>query len=176
MSSQLLSPSAIAQSVNGASIAWTSLAVDQGADTIYAQVVTTSNAWTYYLKLTGFGFTLPTTDIVRGIKGEIRVTSNGSAAFGWLALTLDGSSLATSAYAVNSDPSSWWSKGANNFLWGISPTASQINDANFGLVYYTRAPAVSPPTYDAVKCHLTVWHQSPESLALKASSFLLNLT
>lgn len=184
MPSQLLSPSVIAQSINAnaPSSAWTSLAVNQGADTIFASFAGLSNAWTYYLKMTGFGFSLPGTDIVRGIKGEIRVTTNDATQFagGWLALTLDGSTLATSAFAVlhGSGPASnrWFYKGQSNFLWGISPTAAQINSANFGLVYYSRSPNISPPTYEARQCHMTVWHQSLASAEIKSSSFILNLT
>lgn len=184
MSSQLLSPSVIAQSINAnaPSSAWTGLAVNQGADTIFASYAGLSNVWTYYLKLTGFGFTLPGTDIVRGIKGEIRVTTNDAGQFagGWLALTLDGSTLATAAYLAEhgSGPvnNRWFYKGKSNFLFGISPTAAQVNSSNFGLIYYARSPSSSPPTYEARQCHMTVWHQSLASAEIKSSSFILNLT
>jgi len=100
------------------------------------------SANTQYLKATGFGFAIPGSSSITGIKVEIEKNAIGINIF---AIVKDNSVRLVKAgtpvgsdYAKNSNwssSSSYFTYGGNTDLWGTTWTRSDINASNFGVVF-----------------------------------------
>lgn len=121
------------------------------------------------LNVTNFGFSIPTTAIIDGIKAEIKVqTTGGSNASdsGSVYLLYNGGNT----NATNTpNPAQFWpvasltwlTHGSSTSLWGRTWTPAEVNNANFGLSL-SAFPPTGTSTINVDSVRLTVyWHTSP---------------
>lgn len=100
------------------------------------------SANTQYLKASGFGFTIPNSSSITGIKVDVEKKATG---INILANVKDNSVRLVKAgtpvgsnYAKSSSwssSSSYFTYGGNNDLWGTTWTRTDINSGNFGIAF-----------------------------------------
>lgn len=116
--------------------------LSDGSVSSASATVSVFNASTQYLKATGFGFSIPGSSSITGIKVEVEKSAAGINIFTSIkdnsvrlvkAGTIVGSDYAkTSSWSSSSSYSTY---GANNDLWGTTWTRNDINASNFGVVF-----------------------------------------
>jgi hypothetical protein len=95
--------------------------------------------YSHYLKATNFGFSIPSGATIDGIKVEIdRKRDSSSSVLDYVIKLVIGGSVTGSNYAVTwtNWPTSdaYASYGGSSDKWGLTPTVSQINSSDFGVV------------------------------------------
>jgi hypothetical protein len=118
---------------------------------------------TRYLKATGFGFNIPATDTIVGIKMEAEVSGGVSGVVYVVdnsvrivkGGTISGEDKAVGPGWPNSD--TWKAWGGSTDLWGLTWTPADINSSSFGIVI--SAKSVQPGSgialtarIDAIRC------------------------
>jgi len=100
------------------------------------------SANTQYLKATGFGFAIPGSSSITGIKVEVEKSATGITILATVkdnsVKLVKGGAIVGSDYAKTgnwSSTSSYFTYGANNDLWGTTWTRNDINASNFGVVF-----------------------------------------
>ena len=96
---------------------------------------------TDYLKVTNFGFTIPTSATICGI--QVDVEKSAAALLGLGSITdnnariLQGNTAGTDVPNAGAWPTTdtYISYGGSNQLWGLSWTAADINSSNFGFLF-----------------------------------------
>lgn len=121
------------------------------------------------LELSAFGFVIPSTAIIDGIKLEAKVQSFGTAVTDWeIKLQTTGAVITSTAaalgYGTNVWPSgalTWISWGGATSLWGRTWTPAEINSGSFlGSVSGRPSAGTGTVTVDAIR--ITVyWHTAP---------------
>jgi len=132
------SPGTMADDATVGSVAWNNPNNAKVSDNVYAMIeLGESDYISHYLKATNFGFSIPEGATIDGIVVEIerKKTADTLNDSSIKIIKSDGSFGTTdkSIGAAWSTTESYISYGANNDLWGESWTATDINDANFGV-------------------------------------------
>lgn len=158
------SPTAAANDTSAGTRAWETPGNVFGSDNAYAQASAPSvTALTYYLKATGFGFTVPSGATINGIVVEIERRASGTVKDASVRLYKGGAL----AGADRGDLETAWptsdasrTYGGATDLWGTTWTPADVNSSTFGVglqaqmsplaqalvdhirvtVYYTEAP------------------------------------
>lgn len=117
----------------------------KAADSSYAYFLTFSaNQYTWILKCTNFGFSIPVDATIDGIVVSNKVYSNNSNSYKDYRVQLydDDGNLA----GDNKNNSSFWPTTAANRnyggatdTWNITPTPAMINNSNFGVAHSARS-------------------------------------
>lgn len=130
-----------------------------------------------YLTATGFGFSIPPTDVIDGIVVEIEKsrTSGGlNAVFDLgVQLTKDGAAFIGNNYANGTNwptTEAYISYGGSTDLWGATWTPAEINAATFGVGIYV----IGSNTARVDHIRITVYHSAP--LPITLSSFGAQVT
>lgn len=123
---------------------------------------------TNYLKVTGFGFNIPSYASICGVVVEIEKRAGGLAIGAWIrdndirivkanaVAGVDGGDDATDW----SGTESWFSYGAANGMWGTTLTPAEVNSPNFGVAISARIRglAVVFPTVHIDNIRVTVYY------------------
>ncbi len=136
------SPSTAASIANGTVIVWANPNNSLASDNSYSTVAN-SGSDSEYLRVTNFGFSIPSGSTINGVVVEIE--QKGSAAFsvsdGINSLTLNSHKLIKSGSPVGTSKrtNTMWSAtdgyvtyGSSSDLWGTTWTIAEINDSSFG--------------------------------------------
>lgn len=92
----------------------------------------------YYIKATGLGFSIPAGATINGIVVEIELAGDGTYVYDNSVKIVKGDSIVgDEKRKYNTLPSSdaYWEYGANNDLWGVAWSDTDINAADFGVVF-----------------------------------------
>lgn len=138
-----LGPNAPSNAANDSSVgtvSWGGLTNSIGSNNFYSTcTLTTGNTVGYYLKHTGYGFSVPSGATIDGIVIEYEANSNTSTKATWLTVksikggTIGGNNNGTGADLPASD--TYVSFGSSSDLWGQTWSHSDINASNFGFAF-----------------------------------------
>lgn len=139
-----LSPGTLASNSAVGTVAWVNPANAAASDNSYATAeVTGVLATTHYLFATGLGFSIPAGATVNGVVVEVELKAN-SAGFDFdnasdsdIRLVVGGAAAGTnkarSAFFTWATTDTYITYGGAADLWGLTPTADQVNAADFGV-------------------------------------------
>jgi|SRR3989344_2248720 len=141
-------------------ISWTSPSNAQSDDGSYASASFSSGASSYYLKATGFNFSIPSGATVNGILVEIKKATSGlnTSTDNSVKIVKD-SSVAGSNYASGSSwptTAAYSSYGGASDLWGLTLTSSDINSSGFGVAISATGTGGGTSLVDAIR--ITVYY------------------
>lgn len=123
------------------------------------------------LNVTGFGFAIPNDAIINGIKVEIGKFRSG----GTLGNVIDSNvqliigGVATGAN--NASGSNWGtsiafsSYGSASYLWGLTPTVSNINASDFGATIAIKGDATSDRVANVDYVRITITYTQSTGIA-----------
>jgi len=163
------SPGSIVDDSSVGDCAWKDPTYAKASDNKYATVSPTPlSGFSHYLKATNFGFSIPSGATINGIKVEIERHANYNTGSLWVKdwkvyLLKNGNVVGDN----KADTSTNWptsdaykSYGGSSDLWGTSWTASDINNANFGVVLAVQMASgvVPPPTAYVDHIRITVYY------------------
>lgn len=121
------------------------------------------------LNATGFGFNLPPTAIIDGIKLEVKAgAGQGTNDNGFIYLLYNGGNTAPLS-SPNTGQNwfgslAWFTYGGSTSLWGRAWTPSDINNANFG-ASFAAMPNTGTGTVTVDAARITVWwHTAPANV------------
>lgn len=159
---------AVDDSSNGGSAVWSNPTNVYTSNDVYASVTIPAGVdpdyyWSDYLKATGFGFSLPSTANILGIKVEIEAKASVAST-----LTINEVLLVKSGSIVGSSKSgglltasdAYYSFGDTTDLWGTTWSYSDINNSNFGVVVSVFNPTTSARTAYIDHIRITVYYTS----------------
>lgn len=118
---------------------WNSSTNAMSMDTLYDSVSGLSSTYTYYLKLTNFGFSIPSGSTINGIIVRINGYRAVSTAcpFANVRIVKGGSISSTNmagSATLTTSPADY-DFGSSSSLWGETWTYSDINSSTFGVVF-----------------------------------------
>ena len=136
-----LAPSAASSVTGPGSTTWNSPSYAEADDSLYSTVICThgTECISQYLKVTGFGFSIPTGSTINGVV----VTVKRKASSIDIGVTDDGVFLVKGDAVTGADQSTanaWptteatYTFGGTSSLWGTTLSASDVNASNFGFV------------------------------------------
>lgn len=148
---------------NGGTVIWSGPASAQTSNNIYATTIPNATK-SYRLKATGFGFVIPPSASIQGVKvrverregpfsgdlieeSEISLIVNGM---------VDGSNKAANPTWTTSD--TYYTYGGETDLWGLGLTPSNINSSNFGVSIQLSGNVNETAYIDHIE--ITVYYQS----------------
>jgi hypothetical protein len=123
-------------------IAWTSptfIQIEDDSDGIYTSASMTATTTSHYIKGTNYGFNVPTSAVITGIKVTVRRREDGAGA-GSLSDNVVSMVKGGAVTGDNNAAAGTWttwstaSYGGEGDLWGTTWTAAQINASDFGVV------------------------------------------
>lgn len=118
------------------SAAWSDLNNAAASDNLYAYAVLGGNTTSYYLKATGFGFTIPDNATIDGIVVEVERSASGFYVRDARVYIVKGNAL-TGTNKANSTPwpstDTYQTYGSPTDLWGTTWTPADINSTGFGV-------------------------------------------
>jgi hypothetical protein len=169
--SQTLSPQT-AVAITGTNNHWSSPQNALASDDVYATVnLSLALENSDVLRLTNFGFSVPDSAKIVGIAVTAEMHDNGGFLHGSpvdATLTLAGSSTKTALTSTTSDALS--TLGGSTELWGLSPSATDVNNATFGVDLVVRHLFSSIEYLDAVQMVVYYTTNLTESYTLGESS------
>ncbi|MGB9847751.1 MAG: hypothetical protein ACPLKV_00850, partial [Minisyncoccia bacterium] len=127
-------------SSNGGSVAWTSPTNVYTSNDVYASATIPGGTdpdyyWTDYLKATGFGFSIPSSANILGIKVEVEAKASAASSIGLRALLVKaGTPVGNERGSLLTTSDVYYSLGGETDLWGTTWSYSDINNSNFGVV------------------------------------------
>jgi hypothetical protein len=150
-----LSPSTLADDTSFGSVAWIS-PENAGAEDA-AIAFTGSTSTSHYLKATAFGFTVPSTATIGGIVAEVKrkdAFGAGQSVDSRVRLVKGGVVETTDKASVDGWPAAlaYQTYGSSSDLWASTWTATDINDAGFGMVI---AAVNGSPCIDHIRITVT---------------------
>jgi hypothetical protein len=126
-------------SIPGSNQSWTNIGNAGSSDDAYASFsdLAASGDYTDYLQATGFGFSLPSSAVIKGIAVEIERSDPNSKTADYALRIVKGGVISSYDHTPRSLSSystsdSYQSFGDATDLWGESWTVADINSANFG--------------------------------------------
>jgi Tfp pilus assembly protein PilX len=146
---------------------WTSPTNAFSSNNTYATYSVASGGNSNYLDVTGFGFTIPATALIRGISVSIERKSSATNSLRDDDVYIKKSACTdpcgsdradTSTYYGTSDSSD--SHGSSSDLWGKTWTAADINSSSFGVHYRTHNFAGSAATASIDQITITVTYSA----------------
>lgn len=160
--------STIESSAGDGAATWGSTAnvrADDGADSTTSPAVT-SNV-TDSLRVTGFGFTVPTGSVIRGVVAEMEMYqtgANATTAIRFAKLIKGGvfsSDSKLAAQDLATAPGSTFTAGSSTDLWGLSLTAADVNASDFGVGVQVEVGAGAADGGGCDFIRLTVYYDPP---------------
>ncbi len=131
-------PGTVVNDNAGGDTAWSNLSSAISSDNTYATVAFSGSAYSQYLKATNFGFSIPSTAVVTGIKVDIeRKSSLSNEHSDSVVKLVSGGTISgeNKAYIGSYYPTSdaYASYGGSTDLWQLGLTAADVNSSNFGV-------------------------------------------
>ena len=126
---------------------WTNSTNVFTSNSVYATNAISSNSTGATLSATGFGFSVPSSAIIRGI--QVSVIRKATAASSIQDATVQLQKAGTAVGSNRAIAGTWTTSnvtqnyGTTSDLWGTTWTASDINNANFGLKFTAKAGATA---------------------------------
>lgn len=150
-------------------ISWTNIGNVSASDNVRATAVGTGqNTYTHYIKATGFGFSVPTNDVIDGILVEVEGHNTG-APFNVASYvevravkggTIQGANRGTGSLGSSDAYNSF---GSTTDKWNLSWVPSDINASGFGTAFaFLLFNASANANIDHVR--ITVYHSEPVSV------------
>lgn len=144
--------------------AWTSFGNITADDSSDARIDNLSDEISNYLQASNFGFTIPPTAVIRGV----RVTWDRSVEEGDPTNVDDSSArllVSGTVSGTNKSTGSTWKGltyedkvfGGSSDLWGLTLTPAQVDASNFGAVL-AATHSGSPSDLVVDYCEITVWY------------------
>lgn len=151
-------PSTAADDAGTGTVAWSNPSNAIASDDTYASAVLLLGQVSHYLKLTNFGFSIPTTAVVTGIQVDVeRVSTVGSALVDNAIRIVKGGVIgATDKSSAANWPSAdaYKSYGSEGDLWGEAWSAGDINDTGFGVALSVTANVGATAEVDLVRARV----------------------
>lgn len=166
MSSQgPLFPTTGTDNSSSGTVAWSNpgrITADDGSS---ADALLGGNAISHYIQGVGFGFTIPAGATIQGIQVDVKCESQGggggqsidNAVFLLKAGAQAGANQATGSN-LPTGALAYVTYGGPSNLWGTTWTQSDINNANFGVIWQaknTNGVSSSDPLVDAIRITIT---------------------
>jgi len=155
------SPGTMANDSSTGTTEWTTVDNAKASDDSYAHVAFPSDGNTQLLKATNFGFSIPSGATIDGIVVEIEEKSPSK----WtvdeilVKLVVGGSIVGDNkTFGYNDFPAveAYFSHGGSTDKWGLTPTYSEINASDFGMVLQAYAGSTSTADVDHIR--ITVYY------------------
>ncbi len=172
----------ISEAVTGSNSSWTTVINATISNNIYDIVAMPNLGFSDRLKLTGFGFTLPTNAIISGIRVEVEKSVTGGLVIrdkdvmlvkGGVTQTVTNKAVTTAWPSIDA----FSTYGSNTDLWANTWTGSDINNAGFGVAISAErninAGAPQDARIDFVR--ITVCYSGLIVVPLKLKSFQTSL-
>jgi hypothetical protein len=128
----------VSEAVTGSNASWTTVTNAKVSDNVYDVVSLPNLGFSDRLKLTGFGFTLPTNAIISGITVEVEKSVTGGLVIRdkdvmivKAGVTQTATNKAVTTAWPSTDAISMY--GSNTDLWANTWTGADINNAGFGV-------------------------------------------
>jgi hypothetical protein len=128
----------VSEAVTGSNASWTPLTNAKVSDNVYDIVALPNLGFSNRLKLTGFGFTLPTNAIISGITVEVEKSVTGGVVIRDKDIMIVKAGVTQTA--TNKAVTTPWTSvdaistyGSNTDLWANTWTGADINNAGFGV-------------------------------------------
>ena len=145
-------------------VAWTNPTDAQGNTDATTTAALDSAEESHYLKCTNFGFSIPATADVIGIKVDADTTGSSAEIFdGTVKLVVGGSIVGDNQESAVSWSGGLRSWGADNSLWGNTITAANVNASTFGVALSAESTA-DTKTAAVKSVAVTVWYRANETL------------
>jgi hypothetical protein len=170
------------EAATGSNASWTTVVNAKVSDNIYDLVSLPNLGFSDRLKLTGFGFTLPTNAIISGISVEVEKSVTGGIVIrdkdimivkGGVTQTATNKAVTTAWPSIDAISS----YGSNTDLWANTWTGADINNAGFGIAISAErninAGAPQSARIDFVR--ITVCYSGLLVLPVKLKSFQTSL-
>ncbi len=172
----------VSEAVTGSNSSWTTVINAKVSDNIYDITSMPNLGFSNRLKLTGFGFTLPTNAIISGIKVEVEKSVTGGLVIrdkdimivkGGVTQTLTNKAVTTAWPSIDA----FSTYGSNTDLWANTWTGSDINNAGFGVAISAERNINSGAPQDARIdfVRITVCYSGLIVVPLKLKSFQASL-
>lgn len=150
-------------------IAWATPGNITVEDASEAAASVTASATTNYLKATNFGFSIPATDTIDGITVEIKLRAQTASRITdvTVSLVVGGSVVGANKALASTWPTAltWTTYGGASDLWSLTPTYSDVNASNFGVVINcTNSSGTVGARVDAVR--ITITHSTPGGVSV----------
>jgi len=177
-------------SLNGASAVWNAmetLAVSKSSKYTTTSL-NTSGTFTQNLKVTGFGFSIPSDSVITGIKVKIEkktvcdtcVTSSVTDRTVSLlkAGVVSGDNKASSSVWSSNDNVSFYgtlNENSDNVsvdLWGNTLTASDINNSDFGIIFSAQTNSNQKVDLSVDEIRITVYYTDNTAPVISEASFV----
>jgi len=115
----------------------------------------------YYLKATNFGFSIPMSSLIKGIKVEIERYGQSTKDKNLKIIKADGNygdenKADTINYWSSGDPGTYVTYGGTTDLWSETWTATNINNANFGVGLQVRVEDLDGAYVDHIR--ITIYY------------------
>jgi hypothetical protein len=131
------STSTVADDSSVGTVSWSNPARAISSNNSYATAVLNDNVISHYIKATNFGFSIPSGATINGITVEVeKKAQTASRLQDYRVRIIKGGVIG----ATDKSNTNWWGTsdtyityGGSSDLWGEAWTASDINNANFGL-------------------------------------------
>jgi hypothetical protein len=128
----------VSEAVTGSNASWTTVINAKVSDNVYDLVSLPNLGFSDRLKLTGFGFTLPSNAIISGIKVEVEKSVTGGLVIRDKDIMIVKAGVTQTA--TNKAVTTAWPSidaistyGSNTDLWANTWTGADINNAGFGV-------------------------------------------
>ena len=138
---------AASDSSNGGTISWANFNDALSSNNAHATATFTVAATSHYLKITNFGFSIPTGATITGIElvKEGHFTKTDTLAGSSRARLVKAGSVVGTTYTTNfpETTDAEITEGGSSDLWGETWTPAQINASDFGVVLWTEITSVN---------------------------------
>ena len=168
-------------SSNGSALNWSGSANAVSSNDARASITLSSGSVNIsrYLKITNFGFAIPTGATIDGIVAEIEAQSSTGTKGVWeevrlvKASTVTGSDLSSAIDLPASD--TFVSHGGATELWGETWSSTDINSSGFGVAISVTNASASSQNALIDSARITVYYTLPGSLAMRSTSIPMSI-
>lgn len=148
---------------SGGAFAWSNPGNCTAADGANASVVLNPGTIAHWLKATNFGFSIPSGATIDGIVAEVK-WSSATATLNTVKLVVGGSVVGSNkSTGLAGGASSYKTYGGSADKWGLTPSVSDVNASNFGLVFGVSATGFVGDTVNVDHIRITVYYTTASS-------------
>ncbi len=147
-------------------VTWSNPGNAAALDGVFATAILAASETSHYLKTTNFGFAVPASASIVGIKFEVWADTDTAVAVDDTVKLVVGGTVSGSSLATSTVPAaSYKVYGGPTSLWGLTPTAAQVNASNFGAVIsYTNPDVVQGDEVSVDHVRMTVYWTVPAGI------------
>lgn len=160
-------------------VAWVDPGNAAASDNAYATAVLSGGQGSEYLKVTGFGFSIPTTATIKGIVVEWEVKASGTHIWDYVHRLIKAGAYVGDS-KIKSAAGDYWpvadeyrEYGSPDDLWGTTWTPAEINAADFGVGYSAGKAGVGAETASIDHGRITVYYDLGGLPAQQSTRFMI---